>query len=113
MKATLPTLIAIVEDKVVDVLMLRQALSRLPGWKTDLDVIAGGQAAMDYCSDVESEQVRHAHLTANCYVTKPSDLDTFLNLAEHFRRCYNSARSGNGSNLKQWPILNTALDSTR
>lgn len=41
--------------------------------------------------DVMRSKVNKVNVEANCYVTKPSDLDEFLGLGKRFRCCYRQA----------------------
>ncbi len=41
--------------------------------------------------DLMRKKVGEAHLTADCYVTKPVGLEVFMGLGQHFRRCYEKA----------------------
>jgi hypothetical protein len=41
--------------------------------------------------DVIKSKVNRVNVEANCYVTKPPDLDEFLALGKRFRSCYTKA----------------------
>jgi chemotaxis family two-component system response regulator Rcp1 len=38
--------------------------------------------------DVMRDRLREANVTADCYVTKPIEVELFFNLSQRFRRCY-------------------------
>jgi two-component system, chemotaxis family, response regulator Rcp1 len=42
--------------------------------------------------DVMKNKLHKANVEANCYLTKPTDLDEFLALGKQFRCCYEKAR---------------------
>jgi len=42
-------------------------------------------------------KIQDAQLEANCYLTKPPDLDEFLQLGPHIRECYETGRHCTGS----------------
>lgn len=46
--------------------------------------------------DVMKSKLHRANVEANCYLTKPVDLDEFLGLGKRFRSCYENALGSKG-----------------
>lgn len=47
-------------------------------------------------TDVMKSKLRKANVEANCYLTKPADLEEFLALGKRFRCCYEKALGSKG-----------------